>query len=60
MNGIIKASNENIVNININTFLLQSIHSELLNDDIFAIESKKIVLKLNKFKLFHWKSKENS
>ena len=57
--GIIQAFNENIVNISINNFLLNSFHSELLNNDLFAIESNKILFTLNNFQLSNWKSKDN-
>ena len=32
-----------------NKFLLKSIHSELLNNDLFTIESKKIFFAVNNF-----------
>ena len=60
VNGIIQAFNENIVNFKMNKFLIKSIHSELLNNDLFTIESKKIFFTLNNFHLSNWKSKNNS
>ena len=46
--------------LSINNFLLKSFHSGLLNNDLFAIESNKILFKVNNFQLSNWKSKNNS
>ena len=49
-----------MINISTNKFLIKSIHSGLLNNDLFSIESKKIVFTSSNFIINDWKSKDNS